>query len=266
MKDKIIEKELSYILGGIFFEIQKELGRFYREKQYADALEKKLTERKINFKKEYPIEVTGQKSNFVDFIIENKALVDLKAKPFIEKEDLYQMKRYLEAADIELGLIVNFQDKYLKPKRILNSKKFVDSDKFVVSDRSAAFLPIVLVTSAVIIEFVVTAAILVYYFNNSNFGVRLSAEALTAASAGIEDGLIKVVRNKNYNNTAGYALNVGNRQTTITVCKDTCSGNGTHQITTIGQALTQRRQIVAVVETNSITGEVRIISIKEVAL
>ena len=129
---KIVEKELSYRLVGIFFEIQKELGRFCRERQYADVLEKKLLEAGINFKREYPIEVGGRKSNFVDFIIENKILIDLKAKPFVEKDDFFQMKRYLKISDLELGLIVNFQDKYLKPKRILN---FVDSDKFVVSNR-----------------------------------------------------------------------------------------------------------------------------------
>ena len=42
MEEKIIEKELSYKLGGIFFEIQNELGRFCRERQYADLLEKNL--------------------------------------------------------------------------------------------------------------------------------------------------------------------------------------------------------------------------------
>lgn len=131
--------------------------------------------------------------------------------------------------------------------------------------RGSAFLPIVLVTSAIIIEFVVAGALLVYYFNSTNFGARLSAEALTAASAGIEDGIMKVVRDKNYF-TTGYALNVGNRQATVSVCKDICSGNGTHQITAVGQALTQRRQLVAIVETNSVTGQVKVISIKEVPL
>lgn len=133
--EKIVEKELSYKLGGIFFKIQEDLGRFCRERQYGDELEKKLVEAQIDFKREYPIEVGGRKSNFVDFIVENRILVDLKAKPFVEKSDYYQMKRYLEIANIRLGLIVNFQDKYLKPKRILGMKKFVDSNIFVASNR-----------------------------------------------------------------------------------------------------------------------------------
>ena len=136
---KIIEKELAYKLGGIFFEIQNESGRFCREKQYGDLLENKLKENKIKFQREYPIPVAGKKSNFVDFFIGNKVLVDLKAKPFIKKEDYFQMKRYLTAANLELGIIVNFRDEYLKPRRVLNGK-FVDSDKkFVALDRSMGF-------------------------------------------------------------------------------------------------------------------------------
>jgi len=125
MEDKIVEKELSYKLGGIFFKIQGEFGRFCREKQYADVLEKELKNTGFNFEREYPIEMGDRKSNFVDFFVEGKILVDLKAKPFLEKEDFYQMKRYLEVSGLKLGLLVNFQDKYLKPKRVLNSR---DSD------------------------------------------------------------------------------------------------------------------------------------------
>ena len=133
--EKIIEKELSFKLGGIFLKIQNELGRFCRERQYADILEKYLIEHGINFKREAPIEIAERKSNFADFIIEKKILIEVKAKPFIEKTDYYQTKRYLELKNLELGLIVNFQDKYLKPKRVLNAKILVDSDKFVNSDR-----------------------------------------------------------------------------------------------------------------------------------
>lgn len=37
--DKILHKELSYKINGICFTIHKELGRYYREKQYSDSLE-----------------------------------------------------------------------------------------------------------------------------------------------------------------------------------------------------------------------------------
>ncbi len=120
--EKIIEKELSYKLNKIFFDIQQEIGRFCREKQYSDLLEQKLKENILSYKREYPIEIGGVKSNFADFIVEEKIIIEVKAKPFITKEDYYQILRYLEVANIELGLLVNFQQKFLKAKRVLNSK------------------------------------------------------------------------------------------------------------------------------------------------
>lgn len=128
-KDKIIEKNLSYKLNGIFFEIQRELGRFCREKQYADLFEKKLKENNIKFKREHPIEIADKKSNFADFLIEDKIIVELKIKPFLEKNDYYQIARYLKIKNIELGLLVNFRQTYLKPKRVLNSN-FKQSNNF----------------------------------------------------------------------------------------------------------------------------------------
>ena len=55
-----------------------------------------------------------------DFIIEDKIIIDLKAKTFITKEDYFQMKRYLVSYGKKLGLIINFRQRYLYPKRILS--------------------------------------------------------------------------------------------------------------------------------------------------
>ena len=160
MKQKnIVEKDLSYELGGIFFEIQRELGRFCRERQYADAFEKKLIERNIAFKREYPMPIADRKSNFVDFLVEDRVFIDIKAKPFIEKDDFYQMKRYLDIGNKELGLIVNFRDRYLKPKRVLCKQGvFVDSDAFVVLDRSKAFTLVELIISMALFVILIAVA------------------------------------------------------------------------------------------------------------
>lgn len=117
----IIHPELSYKLNGIFFKVHSELGRFCREKQYSDALEKKLQEEKINYKRESRIE-RGEEftGNITDFIIEDLIIVDVKAKKFVTKDDFYQMKRYLKSLGKQLGMIVNFRDNFIKTKRILS--------------------------------------------------------------------------------------------------------------------------------------------------
>ena len=57
----------------------------------------------------------------VDFLIENKVVLELKAKRMLTREDYYQVRRYLGALDFKLGLLINFRDKYVRPRRILNS-------------------------------------------------------------------------------------------------------------------------------------------------
>jgi len=120
---KIIHPELSYELNGIFFQAHRELGRFCNERQYCDLIEKLLIENKMLYKREFELsDFCGPKGNRVDFLIENEIIVDVKAKKFITKDDYIQMLRYLECANLELGMIVNFRSTYLKPKRVLNSK------------------------------------------------------------------------------------------------------------------------------------------------
>ena len=123
-EDKIIHKELSYQINGLLFDIHNSLGRFCREKQYCDVFENLLKKQNIPYEREkpLPLEIIGnQFTNKVDFAINNKLLIDFKAKSIVTKEDYYQMNRYLEASGFDLGLIVNFRNKYLKPIRVIRA-------------------------------------------------------------------------------------------------------------------------------------------------
>ena len=116
MEEKILYKDLSYRINGILFKVQNELGRYSREKQYGDSFQKKLLENKVDFKREARISDSG---NIADFIIEQVIVVELKAKPFVTKEDYYQIQRYLQSTGLKLGLLVNFRNEYLKPIRVI---------------------------------------------------------------------------------------------------------------------------------------------------
>jgi len=61
---KLIYPKLSYFLTGICFHVYNEYGWYAREKQYADAVEKKLIELKIPYEREYAIKDTGNKVDF----------------------------------------------------------------------------------------------------------------------------------------------------------------------------------------------------------
>jgi len=121
----LIEGLLCFKITGLCYRVHNKLGRFASERQFADELEKLFIEKGIKYKREFEIknlELTAPKGNRVDFMIEDRLLLDVKAKKFITKEDYYQMLRYLYGAKLKLGLIVNFRMTYLKPKRVINNR------------------------------------------------------------------------------------------------------------------------------------------------
>ena len=115
-KVDLLYEDLTYKIRGIMFEVHREQGRFAKEKQYADLLEKKFIEKGVKYKRELRISDTG---NIVDFLIEDKIILEIKSKPFLLKVDYYQLQRYLQSTQIKLGLLVNFRAEYLNPQRVL---------------------------------------------------------------------------------------------------------------------------------------------------
>ncbi len=122
---QIIYRELSYNVTGLLFKVHNTLGRYAREKQYGDVFDEMLKQENLHYSREHKIGTLG---NIADFIIDNKMVIELKAKPILTKDDYYQTQRYLLTTGYKLGLLVNFRNRYLKPVRVIRSdKKQVDS-------------------------------------------------------------------------------------------------------------------------------------------
>ncbi len=86
-ESKVIYPELSYVITGVCFDVHNQIGRFAKEKHYADLLEDQLIERKIIYSREHIIPNTGDR---IDFLIDEKIIVEIKAKTLIVKQDYYQ--------------------------------------------------------------------------------------------------------------------------------------------------------------------------------
>lgn len=135
-KVRIVQKELSYKIVGILFEVHKELGNRYQEKYYQRAIEQALKLSNLKYDKEISVDLMfkGKKIGkyFLDFLIEDAIILEVKAVPILLPKDFKQVLAYLVANNKELGILANFRSESLVYKRILNSKFRLDSEsKFV---------------------------------------------------------------------------------------------------------------------------------------
>lgn len=124
--NELIYSKSTYIINGILFKVHNKLGRYCNENQYADLIEEYFKKDRVIYEREkiLPPAFIGEKNgrNKIDFLIDDKIILEIKAKRIITKEDYYQIRRYLFSLKKKLGILVNFRNKFLHPKRILNSQ------------------------------------------------------------------------------------------------------------------------------------------------
>ena len=125
--NKIIYPEISYAINCILFAVHNELGRYCNEKQICDRIEIYLKQKNILYRREVVLdqsfdgEMKGR--NRIDFIIGNTIILEIKTVDFLSKDHYFQLRRYLQAGNLKLGILVNFREKRLHPRRILNSNQ-----------------------------------------------------------------------------------------------------------------------------------------------
>ncbi len=155
----------------------------------------------------------------------------------------------------------------LAPKQPLLSALYQRTHRRSI--RGIASLPAILLFGSIIIEIGIAGAFLVYYLNTSLYGTRIANQALVAAQAGIDDGVLKIIQDRTCPNatcSSDYQLSFETAGAHVIICKDTCAGAGKTQITSIGQALTKQRQLIAILSVDSITGLVSVDSVLETPL
>jgi GxxExxY protein len=106
--------------------VHSELGNGFQEVIYQRALEIEMNMQGIDFSREYEMPVYYKKQQIgtrrVDFLIDNVVAVELKAVTELLDVHLAQAINYLEAYDLEVGLLINFGAKSLQFKRLTNKK------------------------------------------------------------------------------------------------------------------------------------------------
>ena len=102
------------------------LGNGFQELVYQRALEVEMQQAGLGFSREFemPIIYKGQQiaTRRVDFLVEGVISVELKATTKLEDVHLAQAINYLEAYNLEIGLLINFGEMSLNFKRLANKK------------------------------------------------------------------------------------------------------------------------------------------------
>lgn len=113
--ERIIHKELSYLVNGCVFDVHNEVGPGLREESYQKAMEVRLAEKGIPFVAKPATRgeliYRGQQVDLFepDLIIANLLIPELKHHPEgFAPENFAQLLCYLKFWQIRLGMLVNF--------------------------------------------------------------------------------------------------------------------------------------------------------------
>mgnify|MGYP001609220361 CR=1 FL=1 len=116
--------ELSYQVIGILFEVFKQLGSGYQERYYQRAVAVELKNRGLKFLEQVSISLNYKTKRigryFLDFLIEDKIVLEIKKDKYFSKQNIDQVLGYLKATKLKLGIVANFTSNGLKFKRIVN--------------------------------------------------------------------------------------------------------------------------------------------------
>ncbi|GIL22473.1 MAG: hypothetical protein BroJett042_09860 [Bacteroidota bacterium] len=127
IKQEYKYSDITEKIIGCAMKVHNYLGNGFQEVIYQRALEIEFRKAELTFNRELQMAVSydGIKigTRRVDFLVESKIIVELKAVSKLDNIYLNQAVNYLEAFDLEIGLLLNFGSTSLEFRRLINSKK-----------------------------------------------------------------------------------------------------------------------------------------------
>ncbi len=122
-EEKYLHSELTGKIIGCALEVHKALGNGFQEVIYQRALAIEMTQQGLKFSREHEMDIfyKGIKigNRRVDFFVEEKIMVEIKAVIQLEDVHLAQAINYLEAYGLEVGLLINFGSRSMQFKRVM---------------------------------------------------------------------------------------------------------------------------------------------------
>ena len=127
IKKEYLHSELTGKIIGCAMEVHKALGNGFQEVIYQRALSIEMNLQNLDHVREQEMNLQYKEHDIgtrrVDFFVEGKVMVEIKAVIKLEDVHLAQAINYLEAYNLETGLLINFGSKSLDFKRVMHKPK-----------------------------------------------------------------------------------------------------------------------------------------------
>ena len=125
-------REITDVIIAAAIAVHRELGPGFLESIYEQALAVEFALRGIAFVRQKPIPLFYRDHQIgehrLDFLVEDKIVVELKAVEALENVHFAIVRSYLKAAGLADGLIVNFSTMPLTVKRVRRERTFEKTD------------------------------------------------------------------------------------------------------------------------------------------
>lgn len=125
--DNYPHQKETYDIIGVAMEVHKILGKGFSEIVYKDAIEYEFNQRNIFYQREKEYVVNYKDTIlphkfYADFVVFDKVILEIKSKKGIVEEHYAQVINYLAISGLEVALLINFHEKSLEYKRIVNTR------------------------------------------------------------------------------------------------------------------------------------------------
>ncbi|MCA2623386.1 MAG: GxxExxY protein [Microcystis sp. M20BS1] len=126
VSSKYPDSELTGKIIGCAMEVHRILGNGFQEKIYQRALAIEMTYQGISFSQEHEMNIIYKGTHIgtrrVDFFVEGRIMVEIKAVIKLEDVHLAQAINYIEIYRLPIGLLINFGSRSLEFKRVMKPK------------------------------------------------------------------------------------------------------------------------------------------------
>ena len=123
-REDLVYPEFSYDIVGCAYDVYNELGPGHLEKYYQNAMAMAFKLKGWTFREQvyHPLKFKNKVVGkiFLDFVVKEKVIVELKRAERYSKSHMDQVLNYLKLTDLKLAILINFSSTEVSFKRVLN--------------------------------------------------------------------------------------------------------------------------------------------------